>query len=164
MVDEADRMVEKGHFRELNDIMQRLNDNPRSVAKRQNFVFSATLCSNLKKFGKAEDSATKEVSKGEKVTYLSSLMHLKNNAKLIDLSTPEGTAEGLVERRMPCTVKEKDYHLYYLLMTEASGRTIVFCNSLDCVRRLYGVFSYLLSGRLLFFIRNSFLPLKLAAM
>lgn len=42
MIDEADRMVEKGHFLELSQLLEILNDsqyNPR----RQTFVFSATL-------------------------------------------------------------------------------------------------------------------------
>ena len=69
--------------------------------------------------------------------------------QIVDLSKPEGTAGGLSERRLPCTLKNKDYLFYYLLMMEAAGRTLVFCNSLDSVRRLYGVFSYLLTGKLL---------------
>ena len=40
VIDEADRMVEKGHFQELHHILERLNASP---ARRQTFVFSATL-------------------------------------------------------------------------------------------------------------------------
>jgi len=42
-IDETDRMMEKGHFQELHDILEKINANPAKVAKRQTFVFSATL-------------------------------------------------------------------------------------------------------------------------
>lgn len=61
VIDEADRMVETGHFRELTDILERLNEHPRLAAKRQNFVFSATLQLNIK-----EDVAKKAANKPKK--------------------------------------------------------------------------------------------------
>lgn len=37
---------------------------------------------------------------------------------------------------------EKDYYLYYILIT-FRGRTIVFCNSIDCVKRAVSVLNHL---------------------
>lgn len=42
-IDETDRMVEQGHFQELKDLLEMLNSNKEAKAKRQTFVFSATL-------------------------------------------------------------------------------------------------------------------------
>lgn len=43
VIDETDRMVEKGHFEELRSILSVLNANEMKKQMRQNFVFSATL-------------------------------------------------------------------------------------------------------------------------
>lgn len=36
-------MIERGHFQELHQILERLNEDERNRQRRQNFVFSATL-------------------------------------------------------------------------------------------------------------------------
>lgn len=43
VIDETDRMVEKGHFEELHSLLKVLNANEKKKQTRQNFVFSATL-------------------------------------------------------------------------------------------------------------------------
>lgn len=46
VIDEADRMIEAGHFRELDSILLRLatsKPNEEKARKRQTFVFSATM-------------------------------------------------------------------------------------------------------------------------
>lgn len=43
VLDEADRMVEFGHFRELRSILDRLNGAQCTHTSRQTMVFSATL-------------------------------------------------------------------------------------------------------------------------
>lgn len=43
VVDETDRMVEKGHFDELQKLLEILNEEEENVKNRQNFIFSATL-------------------------------------------------------------------------------------------------------------------------
>ena len=151
VIDEADRMVEAGHFRELTSIMELFGADPRAAAKRQTFVFSATLGMDSASAAGGKKpwmkKKTEEAQETSRISGLFSVLGLKSNAKLVDLSKPEGTAGTLLERRLPCTLKDKDYLFYYLLMTEATGRVIVFCNSLDCVRRLHGVFSCLLTGK-----------------
>ena len=51
-------------------------------------------------------------------------------------------AEKLVEARILCSLEEKDFFLYYILMS-FPGRTIVFCNSIECVKRNASVLSHL---------------------
>lgn len=43
VIDETDRMVEKGHFEELRNILNIINNDDQKKQARQNFVFSATL-------------------------------------------------------------------------------------------------------------------------
>ncbi|CAB4067875.1 DDX24 [Lepeophtheirus salmonis] len=42
-IDETDRMVEKGHFEELQQLLELINENAEKKEARQTFVFSATL-------------------------------------------------------------------------------------------------------------------------
>ena len=42
--------------------------------------------------------------------------------------------------RIHCDVAEKDAYLYYFTQMHP-GRTLVFCNSIDCVRRLVNLFT-----------------------
>ena len=42
-IDETDRMVEKGHFEELEHLMEMINANEEKRKLRQTFVFSATM-------------------------------------------------------------------------------------------------------------------------
>jgi ATP-dependent RNA helicase DDX24/MAK5 len=51
------------------------------------------------------------------------------------LFAPTGTAGTLTEARILCTLEEKDLYLYYFIQ-QHPGRTLIFCNSISCVRRL----------------------------
>jgi len=53
-----------------------------------------------------------------------------------------GMADNLTECRISCTIDHKDYYLYYFLKRH-SGRTLVFCNSIGCVKRLATLFGIL---------------------
>lgn len=52
------------------------------------------------------------------------------------------TAHTLTECRLICPLDHKDYYLYYFIQKHP-GRTIVFCNSIDCVKRLATLFGLL---------------------
>lgn len=67
---------------------------------------------------------------------------VKDKVKVVDLTRKVGTAEGLVESKINCSIAEKDEYLYYFLQMHP-GRTLVFCNSIDCVRRLVNLFQLL---------------------
>lgn len=43
VVDETDRMLEKGHFEEMQELLMRINADEEKKTNRQNFIFSATL-------------------------------------------------------------------------------------------------------------------------
>ncbi|NWI99931.1 DDX24 helicase, partial [Crypturellus undulatus] len=142
VIDEADRMVERGHFLELSQLLEMLNDsqyNPR----RQTFVFSATL--TLVHQAPTRVLQKKNAKKIDKRTKLEMLMEkvgIKGKPKVIDLTRKEATVETLTETRIHCDTNEKDYYLYYFLL-QYPGRTMVFANSIDCIKRLSSLLTIL---------------------
>ena len=65
MIDETDRMLEKGHFEELHKLLEVLNADEKKKSARQNFVFSATLAMvhdipKRSKMGKSRKKITSE--------------------------------------------------------------------------------------------------------
>ncbi|GAB0091099.1 RNA helicase [Sergentomyia squamirostris] len=146
-IDETDRMMEKGHFEELTLLLDRINRNVQKKAQRQNFVFSATLTMvhELPDYIKFKNLGRKK--KAQKLTAekkLESLIEILgiSQPKVVDITQEMGTAEHLTECRIVCSITEKDYYLFYFLQCHP-GRTIVFCNSIDCVRRLAHLFGLL---------------------
>ena len=124
--------------------------------KRQNFLFSATLITKFS--GEFEDAnnLTDQVDekirkkveakllKEQKAT-LNSLVEriqMVKEPKLFDLTTKAVTADNLTEAKINCSITEKDIYLYYFAC-KYTGRTLVFANSIDCVRRLTNLFRLL---------------------
>ncbi|KAM7109259.1 DDX24 helicase, partial [Ciconia maguari] len=142
VIDEADRMVEKGHFLELSQLLEILNDSQYNP-QRQTFVFSATL--TLVHQTPTRVLQKKNAKKMDKKTKLELLMEkvgIKGKPKVIDLTRKEATVETLTETRIHCNTNEKDYYLYYFLL-QYPGRTMVFANSIDCVKRLTSLLTIL---------------------
>ncbi|NXN98570.1 DDX24 helicase, partial [Rhinopomastus cyanomelas] len=142
VIDEADRMVEKGHFLELSQLLEILNDSQYNP-QRQTFVFSATL--TLVHQAPTRVLQKKNAKKIDKKTKLELLMEkvgIKGKPKVIDLTRKEATVETLTETRIHCNTNEKDYYLYYFLL-QYPGRTMVFANSIDCVKRLTSLLTIL---------------------
>ncbi|XP_029160128.1 DEAD-box ATP-dependent RNA helicase 13-like [Nylanderia fulva] len=147
-IDETDRMMEKGHFQELHDILEKINANSIKLEKRQTFVFSATLTMvhDLpdyleRKKRRYVRSRISKLTSGQKLQKIIQLLKIKN-PKIVDLTKESGMADNLTECRIACTIDHKDYYLYYFLKRH-SGRTLVFCNSIGCVKRLSTLFSIL---------------------
>ncbi|KAI3852561.1 hypothetical protein MKX03_019982, partial [Papaver bracteatum] len=158
VLDEADRMIESGHFQELQFIIDMLPmtaapdegqlENSQSCVtvsniqrkKRQTFVFSATiaLSSDFRKklkggFHKSKQSLNGELSSIEK---LSARAGMRENAAIFDLTNAAVMADKLEESFMECREENKDAYLYYLLSVHGQGRTIVFCRSIAALRHV----------------------------
>ena len=137
-IDETDRMVEKGHFEELQKLLEMVNDPNSKNKRRQTFIMSATLSlvhkppQHLKK--------KKQKTSEQKLAELVEMVGMKERRKVVDITRKVGTAETLSESVLHCATTEKDYFLYYFIKSHP-GRTVVFCNSIDCVRRLANLFS-----------------------
>ncbi|XP_065831355.1 ATP-dependent RNA helicase DDX24-like isoform X2 [Oscarella lobularis] len=136
VIDEADRMVEQGHFAELANILDRLPQPNRGKSERQTFVFSATLTLPKRMKKKASKSSAQTLDE------LMKKVRLSSNPCVIDLTQKRGTVETLVETRITCTEEEKDVYLYYFLLNHP-GRTLVFTNTIDCIRRLKSLLALL---------------------
>lgn len=147
VVDETDRMIEKGHFEELKLILDRLNADPVKKLQRQTFIFSATLTLihelpnylKLKNMNRKRKPFKPETSQ-QKLETIIQYFGI-SQPKIIDI-TGGGMAKKLTECRISCSHDQKDLYLYYFLQKHP-GRTIVFCNSIDCVRRLAKLFTIL---------------------
>ncbi|XP_060685348.1 ATP-dependent RNA helicase DDX24 [Hemiscyllium ocellatum] len=142
VIDEADRMVEKGHFAELCQLLEMLQDKEYHP-KRRIFIFSATLTmahpAPARILGKKN---VKTINTETKLEALIQKVGIKRKPKIIDLSRKEGTVETLTETRIHCEIEEKDVYLYYFLL-QYPGRTMVFANSIDCIKRLNALLTIL---------------------
>ncbi|KAL7747047.1 ATP-dependent RNA helicase [Sorochytrium milnesiophthora] len=139
VLDEADRMLERGKFAELDNVLGLLGSSSESNGKhsakeekRQVLVFSATL-----------PSADAPEIKGKQVTFKELLERVRpENPVTIDLMPENRMAESLIESRIDCSSEEKDLLLYYLLC-RYPGRTLVFVNSIATLRRLVPLLTHL---------------------
>lgn len=142
VLDEADRMLERGHFEDLKKLLEIINSED-CYQKRQNFLFSATLTTVRDVSTRVKKSAGyKAETRDKKLEQLSKQLVGKRKPHVVDLTTRKMTAEKLKEARILCDNKEKDFYLYYFLKSNP-GRTLVFVNSIDSIFRLNGVFEAL---------------------
>ncbi|XP_055599928.1 ATP-dependent RNA helicase DDX24 isoform X2 [Uranotaenia lowii] len=148
VIDETDRMLEKGHFDELKQLLEMINKNEEATKLRRNYIFSATLTMDhdlpehlsAKARKNKKFQITKETT-GQRLNHLIEIIGM-TNPKIVDITQQHGTAHTLIESRILCKTEHKDFYLYYFLQRHP-GRTLIFCNSIDCVKRLVSLFTYL---------------------
>ncbi|CAG8494444.1 1111_t:CDS:10, partial [Scutellospora calospora] len=149
VLDEADRMLEAGHFKELNYILSRLSrnknerddnkiilDDTKDLPPRQTFIFSATLDKNLKnelKLKKVHNEVSN--SQGTIAELMNRIEFRDSNPLYVDITPKGSVVETLQESKIDCLIGEKDLYMYYFI-TRYPGRTLVFVNSIDAIRRL----------------------------
>ncbi|XP_058767695.1 DEAD-box ATP-dependent RNA helicase 13 isoform X2 [Vicia villosa] len=161
VLDEADRMVQNGHFKELQSIIDMLpmsnvssevnsQDAQSCVTvssvqrkKRQTLVFSATvaLSADFRKKLKRGSIQKKQLSTDglDSIETLSERAGMRPNAAIIDLTNPSILAAKIEESFIECTEDDKDAHLYYILTVHGQGRTIVFCTSIAALRHISSI-------------------------
>lgn len=137
VIDEADRMLEQGHYKELSDILEMIN---RVHVKRQIFVMSATLTLPQQHKGYRHKNKNKEEKSEMQV--LIDKVGINPKAKVIDLTSKHVTASQLEQLRVLCGDEEKDFYMVYFLLMNP-GRSIVFVNSISCTRRLCSLLTLL---------------------
>ncbi|KAK4187194.1 putative ATP-dependent RNA helicase mak-5 [Podospora australis] len=152
VVDEADRLLKDGQFKEAEEILKALdrtvtNENNESDDDesdeegeprhhRQTLVFSATFNKNLqqKLAGKARFNLSGEQ---ESLEYLLKKLNFREERpKYIDTNPIAQMAERLTEGLIRCGDLEKDLYLYAVLLLQPNRRALVFTNSINTVRRL----------------------------
>ncbi|XP_022760405.1 DEAD-box ATP-dependent RNA helicase 13 [Durio zibethinus] len=160
VLDEADRMVEVGHFRELQSIIEMLpmtggvtggqSQNTQNCVtvsslsrkKRQTFVFSATLAlsADFRKKLKCGSLKSKQSAEGlNSIEILSERAGMRPNAAIVDLTNASILAKNLEESFIECREEDKDSYLYYILSIHGEGRTIVFCTSIAALRHISSI-------------------------
>ncbi|KAK9322139.1 P-loop containing nucleoside triphosphate hydrolase protein [Lipomyces orientalis] len=165
VLDEADRLLQEGHFKELDEILDMIGQNgdsdsessdaeddtvsiSRSKNKRQTLVFSATFEKDLtRKLTTTTNNANGKKTKrkfvnnnieGKKDTmaYLLDKLNFREiTPQYVDVNPDEAVKREVVEGIITCEALEKDIYLYYFLL-KYPGRTIVFVNSIDAVKRI----------------------------
>ena len=155
VLDEADRLLSDGHFKELEDILDSLYreqegsrddemaddelPNDASKSERQTLVFSATFQKDLQQrlAGKSRAGATGLLDKQASMDYLlKKLKFREDRPKFVDVNPVSRMASGLKEGIVECNGTEKDLYLYALLLHNLNMRTLIFTNSISAVRRL----------------------------
>lgn len=174
IIDEGDRMIERGHFTEmikLLDIIKESSKHRDDQYKFRIYLFSATLIFmhklpdrfkletfkkgvksfSLKSKSKGKDSKDQkvtEVSKDIKVGQMLSILGIdRKETVIIDLNNDKShgrpDCNQLLEYKIKCLHEEKDLYLYYFLLDHQDRRTIIFCNSKDCLPRLMNIMKFL---------------------
>lgn len=151
VIDEADRLLSEGHFKEVEEILSSLDrrdtndedENQRSSqgvvenTNRQTLVFSATFNRNLQRKLSAKARPSALESNKESVEFLlKKLKFREDTPRFIDVNSKNQLASGLKEGLVECSGMEKDLYLYTLLLLNPNARTLVFTNSISAVRRL----------------------------
>jgi ATP-dependent RNA helicase DDX24/MAK5 len=152
VLDEADRLLSEGHFKEVEEILGSLDREvieeplenegiikPKDKTHRQTLVFSATLQKDLQRklAGKGKSMSSEMMGKQETLEYLLKKLKFRDEKpKLIDVNPVSQMAANLMEGLVECAGLDKDLYLYGLLMHHPNTRTLVFTNSISAVRRI----------------------------
>ncbi|KAI9714154.1 MAG: hypothetical protein M1812_006482 [Candelaria pacifica] len=153
VVDEADRLLSEGHFKEVEEILNVLerkddddapdtnsaNHGDGEEVERQTLVFSATFNKGLQRklAGRIKPGGGDLMDKKESMEYLLKKLNFREpEPKFVDVNPISQMAEGLKEGLVECAGTEKDLYLYALLMYYPNTRTLIFTNSIASVRRL----------------------------
>ncbi|WFD42539.1 RNA helicase [Malassezia psittaci] len=141
VIDEADRMIEMGHFAEMDAILRMIQRSPGPIPANeamQTLVFSATMAKALQQNLQRKQWRKKKRSAEPSNTLddlLSRIDFRDSEPAVVELLPERKVASNLLEAKIACINKDKDVYLYYLLL-RYPGRTLVFLNSIDGVRRL----------------------------
>ena len=149
VVDEADRLLSEGHFKEVEDILDTLDrkvidddkdtDTETTTFERQILVFSATFHKDLhqKLAGRLKtSSAANLLSNQQSLAYLLQKLPFRTKPVFIDANPTSQMSEHLDESIIESPAMEKDLYLYALLLQNPRLKTLVFTNSISSVKRL----------------------------
>ncbi|KAK8078838.1 DEAD-domain-containing protein [Apiospora phragmitis] len=126
VVDEADRLLSEGSFKEAEDILNGLD---RYTVNEDEEARKPSPRQTLGKYGLMNQEDSMEY-------LLKKLNFREDKPKYVDVNPVAQMAEGLKEGLVECGAMEKDLYLYMLLMLYPNSRTLVFTNSISSARRI----------------------------
>lgn len=132
VIDECDRLFEHGHFKDLNEILERINDDDGKTT-RQNLIFSATLT--------LQQQSSKTKTSGD-FQSLFKKVGLSPRAVTVDLTQKHVTTSTLMQMKVMCNNDEKESYLMYFLLHHR-GRTILFTNTISETKKLCAILDIL---------------------
>ncbi|SCU85420.1 LANO_0C04214g1_1 [Lachancea nothofagi CBS 11611] len=156
VLDEADRLLQDGHFDEFEKILKHLSM-ARNMKKKvkseyagtgwQTMIFSATFSMDLfnklssttwKKIGSKKDSDEMEIA----LKHLMSKINFRSKPVIIDVNPDDKIHSKISESMLECLPTERDLFTYYFL-TVYPGSTLIFCNAIDSVKKLNAYLNFL---------------------
>jgi hypothetical protein len=167
VIDEEDKKKEKGkkvnkklEEKKRKEEEERLTKDYKKMGGIQHIICSATM--TIDNTGRITPKQVKKLKKqgmyAQKQTVdtlellCKTLKFRSKSPKVIDLTGALEGVEGgnnqrmpdtLTERAIRCKKEEKDLYSYYFLRENRDQPTIIFCNSITCVRRLTSLLSFL---------------------
>jgi ATP-dependent RNA helicase DDX24/MAK5 len=152
VLDEADRLLSDGHFKEIEEILDALDrkiidaedatteqQTQEIQSIRQTLVFSATFHQALqqKLISKSKVTRDDQLKNRHSMEYLLKKLSFREKRPIfIDVNPSVQMAAALDEAILECGAMEKDLYLYYLLLKIPRTRVLVFSNSISSVKRL----------------------------
>ncbi|CDO93223.1 unnamed protein product [Kluyveromyces dobzhanskii CBS 2104] len=150
VLDEADRLLQDGHFDEFEKILKmlgkdrkiKLNTGGKPTGSGwQTMIFSATFSLDL--FTKLDKTSWKglkangaENNEMEQVlNHLMTKIQFKSKPVIIDTNPEHKVTSQVKESLIECLPMERDLYVYYFIMMYP-GTTLVFCNAIDSVKKL----------------------------
>ncbi|QLL34365.1 hypothetical protein HG536_0G02240 [Torulaspora globosa] len=150
ILDEADRLLQDGHFEEFEKILKHLGNSRRKNVRDQGWqtmVYSATFAMDL--FSKLSSTSWSKMKRDkhsdEMEAVLQQLMkkiHFKSKPIIIDTNSEQRISSQIKESLIECGPLERDLYCYYFV-TMYPGTTLVFCNSIDSVKKLNAYLNHL---------------------
>ena len=147
VLDEVDRMVEAGHYKELGHVIELLRQpgargrHPRGGASSSDsapnlFVQrDAHVTQMARELNAKRLKQHKPLREGSTMDTLMKAITFLNPIKVVDFSRKELVATKLEQAKLSCLPAEKDAQLF-LLLQQRKGRVIIFCNAISAVSRL----------------------------
>lgn len=141
VLDEADRLLQDGHFDEFEKIIKLLRSHRKKTKSQywQTMIFSATFSIDL--FNKL-GSVTRQKKKNEKedelqlvLKHLMTKIHFRSKPIIIDTNPESKISSQIKEALIECAPLERDLFVYYFI-TMYPGTTLVFCNAIESVKKL----------------------------
>lgn len=145
VVDEVDRMIEKGHYEELEKICEKI----KKEKQIKKYILSATLMIDKEMNKLKQKRSIEKLNYNEKIIKMLDINIEKAN--IIDIKSENMTPINLEEKRLFCDENEKEMNLYLIIKEKSQQKTLVFFNKVENVKLIGNMFRLLKCNPILLF-------------